>query len=161
MRLFVYGTLKEGWPLFTMLPKPDKIERGRVCGLLYDLGPFPALELGEIPIGYAQSYEIDVDRDVEASSPGVPSVHGEVFTFSGDETLLTFSGDEAVSALVAADMIEGFDLEHMSPSLYERVLVSVNTEAGPVSAWTYRMIGAGKKNHPVIPSGVWIHGEGI
>lgn len=147
MKLFVYGTLKQDFGNHTVVPPPDEIVRAEVCGTLYNLGYFPALELGEKPIRYA-SEDIfnDVWGDVATQEePGQPRVVGELFTFNDVR--------RAFHALNNTDILEGFNPLVPEFSNYRRALVRVSTPHGPVAAWTYFQTGL--KGIPKVEGGEW------
>ncbi|HID22528.1 MAG TPA: gamma-glutamylcyclotransferase, partial [Planctomycetaceae bacterium] len=50
--LFVYGTLMRGGSRQRLWPRrPQRIERAQVRGVLYDLGPYPAMVEGDGQVG--------------------------------------------------------------------------------------------------------------
>jgi gamma-glutamylcyclotransferase (GGCT)/AIG2-like uncharacterized protein YtfP len=107
-RLFVYGTLRRGFPLHEYLEKasPRFIGRGFIRARLYDLGEFP---------GAVRSDAVD-DR-----------VAGEVFELTDP--------DNQIKQL---DEVEEYDLEKPEESLFLRQLVEVDLEDQRTSnAWAY------------------------
>ena len=49
--VFVYGTLKQGEQRGQLWPRsPQQVQQATTCGCLYDLGPYPALVSGELPV---------------------------------------------------------------------------------------------------------------
>lgn len=152
MRLFVYGTLKEGFANHEVLPTPDVIVRGEVCGELYTNGYFPALKTLEEPLKYSSPfYGVDYMLDFLCHEPDSPRVVGEMFYYYEDRGGL---------ALMLADRLEGHT-PGVRSWFYDRVMVRVSTPEGPMSAWTYRQV---KPNGILLEGGEWLdrryHAEG-
>jgi gamma-glutamylcyclotransferase (GGCT)/AIG2-like uncharacterized protein YtfP len=107
-KLFVYGTLRRGFPLHAHLA-PEKsrfLGRGKIRGRLYDLGEFPGA----------------VD-----SVSSADEIEGELFQLLEPERLLA-----------ELDEIEEFDPAKPQESLFVRRMVSVSLPAQKETrAWAY------------------------
>jgi gamma-glutamylcyclotransferase (GGCT)/AIG2-like uncharacterized protein YtfP len=106
--LFVYGTLRRGFPLHRHLHEAavEFIGEGSIPGRLYDLGEYPGA--------------------VAAASPG-EEVHGELYRLS-----------DPAQQLAALDQVEEYDAARPENSLFLRERVDVRASIGSVvKAWTY------------------------
>lgn len=107
-KLFVYGTLRDGYPLHKHLQHRSirLLGRGWISGQLFDLGEFP----GAIP----------------SDSPG-HRVKGEVYELS-----------DPSKHLQEIDVLEEFEPQRPERSLFIRRLTEVELDSGkPVKAWAY------------------------
>lgn len=156
--LFVYGTLKSGFPNHDRFCyNAVDIRPATVCGRLYDLGSFPALEVPEQsilahgtadPLADAATqarFEADEAQhpDLRAKGPTRREwglVHGELITFP-----------DPAQNLPPLDYLEGF--RPGQPSLYRRVLVPAQANFRPTCAWAYVMRAPVRGQR--IVSGTW------
>ena len=107
-KLFVYGTLRRGFPLHPRLGKKSVryLGKGKIRGRLYDLGEFP----GALP----------------SSSPDA-EIEGEVYEL--------LDGDKQLREL---DVLEEFYPNRPDDSLFVRRLTDVRLHGGQhVKAWVY------------------------
>lgn len=107
-KLFVYGTLRKGFPLHSYLQKGSirDVGSGRIQAKLYDLGQFPG---------------------AVSSSSASEVVEGEVFELLRPEQHLR-----------ELDAVEGFDPDDLEGSLFVRRIASVRLQNGrSVKAWAY------------------------
>lgn len=133
LRVFVYGTLKKGYPNHLRAGKPDKIEPASVPGKLYtgQAGGIPVVIVPKKAIletgtrnyirDAARTYKVPEGRPVQNKDDRV--IIGEIFTYY-----------DPVNALAALDGLEGFRPDSVYSSLYARVIV--RTTAG-VPVWIY------------------------
>lgn len=126
-QVFVYGTLRRGFPLHTQLPG-DAVEYvgdGRIQGRLFDLGEYPGATASGSP------------RD---------EVRGEVYRLRDPERQIQ-----------ALDEIEEFDSQRPDESLFLRRLTDVRLDrGGVVKAWAY-FLSREPENAPVIADGDYAH----
>ncbi|MFQ5778596.1 MAG: gamma-glutamylcyclotransferase [Terriglobia bacterium] len=111
-KLFVYGTLRRGFPLHAYLDKKVAryLGKGKICGRLYDLGQFP----GAIP----------------SQSP-TDEIEGELYELI-----------DASKQLSELDAVEEFDPDRPGKSLFVRQLAEVELETGQkLNAWVYFLPG--------------------
>jgi gamma-glutamylcyclotransferase (GGCT)/AIG2-like uncharacterized protein YtfP len=158
LRLFVYGTLKRGFPAHErFFGTGAEAEPALVRGSLFDLpAGFPALSVPPedvLATGTASAPEdaekqrgFSLDRS-KRPSPKRPSpneaARGEVFTLEDPGKLLP-----------ALDAFEGFDPG--GESLYERVLIPAWTESGQgAPVWAYVMESPRGRR---LPRGLWPEG---
>lgn len=124
--IFVYGTLRSdaGVREAELLTKNARaLGKGTVHARMYDLGEYPGIELS------------DDERDV---------VVGELYELPAES---------AGRVLESLDAYEGIGGGDSSPSLYERVPVTVNVGASkPIRAWTY-VLKSRATSCPRIPTG--------
>ena len=107
-KIFVYGTLRRGFPLHKYLPTSSArfVGRGTILGRLYDLGDFP----GALPSG-SPTHEIE----------------GELYELINGTKLLK-----------ELDKVEEFFPEGPDESLFLRRITDVELESGKkVKAWVY------------------------
>ena len=141
LRLFVYGTLKRGFPNHDRFCRNAvDIQPATVWGRLYDLGAFPALNVPEESIlahgtiypcadVATQARVTDDMPDHAADDPPAGDwdlIHGELITFP-----------DPARDLPRLDYLEGF--RPGQTSLYHRVLVQTHLAATLPYAWTYVM----------------------
>lgn len=150
--LFVYGTLKKGFPAHEHFfgEDADDIEEAVVRGNLFDLpAGYPALAVPQkniLAIGAAtplddaekrRGVRLAEDRSLPAPEE---TVHGEIVRFGDSERILP-----------ALDAFEGFDPE--GGSLYVRVLTTAWTASGEACpTWAYVMESPLGKP---LPDGKW------
>ncbi len=152
LRLFVYGTLKEGYGNHQgYCARARSIETAVVWGRLYELDAgFPALEVPEELIldqGTADPLA-DARRQQEIGKPRFirPTgdwdlVHGELMTFTDPQR-----------DLPPIDRLEGFQPD--GHGMYQRVMVAALSGRTSVSAWTYWM--PCPPNAERVASGQWL-----
>jgi gamma-glutamylcyclotransferase (GGCT)/AIG2-like uncharacterized protein YtfP len=143
LNLFVYGTLKRGFPNHDRYCRnPLDIRPASVIGRLYDLGSFPALEVPDDTILAHGTADPAADvatharfagkvphqhHDLQAKAhtrPGWALVHGELMTF-----------DDPDDRLPRLDGLEGFYPGEQG--LYRRVLLPVTAVGTSLPAWVY------------------------
>jgi len=134
-RVFVYGTLKKGFPNHERIFKgyEIKITEAWAYGELYDLGwGFPAMV-----IDYKNS-EISGDQDST-------KVYGELIDFGAPQLLL------------ALDRLEGFIGHGASGNFYNRIKRTVHTSDGTIQVWVYVITPEMCliRNYRKLPSGIW------
>lgn len=159
LRLFVYGTLKQGfWNHRLFCEGFVSVEDGVVRGRLYEMpSGLPVLlvpeesVLAEGSTDHRQDLQIQehLGRDLAGAlqfatgdSAGWMRVSGELFSFGDPETRLR-----------NLDWLEGFQPGEMS--FYRRVLVPVETRAGTAAAWTYISAKEPSGDWRLLPGGVW------
>lgn len=157
-RVFVYGTLKEGYYNHRVIsPYAEEMKPAKLCGRIYDLSAgFPALEIpqehelapgaGESAADAALLYEQSV---IHGCAALLPQAEGDWDTVYGELYVLR----EPEESLAAADYLEGFRAE--GSGLYRRVAALCETEEGIVTAWVYVMDGIMEKRGKRIKNGVW------
>ena len=146
--MFFYGTLKRGQSNHDRFCRDVvRIEPATTLGQLYEL-PFglPRLRVDAASVRAlgTRDYLADAEKQSESapplsSGPGWDLVHGELFTFEDPE-----------KRLIAFDALEGYTPGENS--LYERVLIPVQSTCGTLLAWVYelkRPAGA------YLPGGSW------
>jgi len=110
-QVFFYGTIMRGYSRYEYPGIKNNrihVKRGRVKGILYDIGDYPAM--------------VKADRDNEENY-----VYGEIHEFS-----------EAEKVIKIIDRIEKFNPNDCNHSLFVREKVAVFLESGiTVEAWTY------------------------
>ena len=159
LKLFVYGTLKQGHRNHDHYCQGAlEIRDAQVRGRLYDGPGFPVLEVPDedvLACGTADpladaatqgrlSQQVGKDLRLirkNAAKRGWDTVYGEMFTFDDPETRLP-----------AIDRLEGF--RPAGSSLYRRVLVPAVVGSVRELAWVYALEAMGIK-HRRIPSGHW------
>ncbi len=122
-KVFVYGTLRRGFPLHYHLEQsaPRFLGKGTIQARLYDLGEFPGALL---------------------SGNSADTVNGELYE-------LTCAEEE----LRALDEVEEYDPERPEQSIFIRRTVEVQLEDGKrTEAWAYFLPGEPTRARP-IPSG--------
>ncbi len=81
--VFVYGTLRRGEQrdINLMLPKPVWLGLARLPGLLYDLGNYPGMVLGQAGLVLGEVYRIsaDLERQLDVIEEVWPEPSGEYF----------------------------------------------------------------------------------
>jgi len=125
-QLFVYGSLLSGFksPAYDYVSRYfDLVGEGRVKGLLFDMGDYPAA----VPADFHDSF-----------------IDGELYRIR-DESEFTW-------AMAQLDDYEGILVEANQQSLYRRQTVEVTTEHGNSIAWIYWYNGD-VSGRPVIESG--------
>jgi gamma-glutamylcyclotransferase (GGCT)/AIG2-like uncharacterized protein YtfP len=149
LALFVYGTLKKGFPAHErFFGKDAESERAVVRGSLFDLpAGYPALAVPDadiLAIGTADA-RCDAARQRETllacrTHPASgETISGEIFRLDPERLL------------PALDVFEGFDPN--GESLYRRVLIPAWTRSGKVfAAWAYVM---GSPSGERLPGGAW------
>lgn len=142
LRVLVYGTLKRGFANHERFCyNAVDIQPATVCGRLYDLGSFPALEVPEETIlahGTADPCaDVATQARFTAEMAQHPAPRAKGRTRRGwgliRGELMTF--DNPAERLPRLDCLEGF--RPGGPSLYRRVLVPVFTGDEPAPAWAY------------------------
>lgn len=108
--LFVYGTLRRGFPAHAVLARRAPFAgTGRIAGRLYDTGRYPA---------------------------AVPSVDGEDAWVHGE--LFRLPADDRGALLASLDEYEGFVPGAPDRSLFRRVAVDVERpDGGRLPSWVY------------------------
>ena len=142
LRVFAYGTLRQGHVNHDRFCSGAiDIRSATVWGRLYDLGPYPALEVPEASIlAYGAGdpradvatqgrFEADVAQHADRLKEGRTRrgwrpVRGELITF-----------DDPEDRLPRLDRLEGF--RPGGPSLYYRLLIPIMAANEIVPAWTY------------------------
>ena len=131
-RVFVYGSLKQGEPLFYYEPLMElrlDIQAAMIQGaVLYDLGPYPGMVL--------------------QADGG--TVYGEVHHFG-----------YPVKTLAILDQLEGYYGEGHAENFYRRVehdTQLLNEKNARVSCWVYEYVGPMDPGFRRLESGVW---EGV
>lgn len=122
-KLFVYGTLRRGFPLHHYLEEasPRFLGRGTIRGRLYDLGEYP----GAIK-----------------STRSADEIEGELFELT-----------DPVEQFKRLDEIEEYSPDRPGESLFLRERVNVRLETGEtVEAWAY-FLPAKPADARLIPSG--------
>ena len=154
-KMFVYGTLMQGFALYHLLESRARcIGRGTVPGQLVSLGDFPGL-LAPIRNGETRDEHRQIDREsgrgaVYQAPKNIGSgledsrqrVHGELYQADRPEALWPLL-DEA----------EGFNPASIEQSVFVREVTNVSMADGSVTrAWVYRYNGPLSGAAP-IPSG--------
>ncbi len=109
-QLFVYGSLRKGFqhPAYGYISRYfTLITEGKVKGLLYDMGDFPAA--------------LPTEDDA--------FIKGELYRINNP--------DEFNWAIAQLDDYEGLNTEHGEPALYKRELVTVFLADSTEQAWIY------------------------
>lgn len=125
-QLFVYGSLLSGFrsPAYGYISQFfDLVSEGRVKGLLFDMGEYPAA----VPADFHDSF-----------------ISGELYRIKSESELSW--------AFAQLDDYEGVLVEHGQPALYRRAEVEVTTETGTTTAWIYWYNGD-VSGRPLIESG--------
>lgn len=150
MKVFVYGTLKQGYCNHWFLRDAVEIVPAKVWGRIYD-GWFPTAQVPEKSILANGTYNHLVDSqtqdstviDTEFKKPkgnwGI--IHGELATLRRPEDMESL------------DRLEGFRVDD-DRCLYKRSLVKVMTEDGLETAWIYWSKRASERGELLL-SGVW------
>jgi gamma-glutamylcyclotransferase (GGCT)/AIG2-like uncharacterized protein YtfP len=136
LTMFFYGTLKRGQSNHDRFCQGAvRIQPASTFGRLYELPfGFPGLcvNQGDVRAIGTTDYLADAEKQREAP-PGSPArmpgwdlVHGELFTFEDPER-----------RLVAFDALEGYTPGENS--LYQRVLIPVQSRDEPLLAWVYEL----------------------
>ena len=110
-QLFVYGSLLSGFksPAYDYISRYfDLVSEGRVKGLLFDMGEYPAA----VPADFHDSF-----------------IEGELYRIRQEQ--------EFEWALAQLDDYEGVLTEQGEPALYRREMVQVTTPGGQEEAWIY------------------------
>ena len=159
LRLFVYGTLKRGYPNHDRFCQGAlKIREAQVRGRLYEGPGFPVLEVPNQdvlahgtadPLADVATQARLADWVGSCSGPARESatqgawgaVYGEVLTFDSPEPRLP-----------AIDRLEGF--RPGGSSLYRRVLVPATVNSALELAWVYTVGTTGIKRLRIV-SGRW------
>ena len=164
LRLFVYGTLKQGyWNHERFCRGVLSVEEAVVRGRLYELpSGIPVLEVPEADVlahgtadplaDVATQARLAAEFAARAAHPepgenGAPGgrwapVYGELLTFDDPETRLP-----------AIDRLEGFLPD--GPSLYRRVLVPASTRGRRVLVWLYVEGASRRRPARRLADGVW------
>ncbi len=122
-KVFVYGTLRRGFPLHEHLADDDVrfVGKGWILGRLYDLGEFP----GALP----------------SRSPG-DRIEGELYELANPQ-----------AQLEELDEVEEFDPDRPEQSLFVRRLADVEMQTGDTfKAWVYFLVRK-PPDARLIPSG--------
>lgn len=125
-QLFVYGSLLSGFksPAYEYISRYfDLVSEGKVKGLLFDMGEYPAA----VPAEFHDSF-----------------IEGELYKVRHEQ--------EFSWAIAQLDDYEGVLVEPNQPALYRRELVQVSTPAGTATAWIYWFSGD-VSGRPLIESG--------
>jgi len=166
LRLFVYGTLKQGyWNHERLCRGVLSVEEAVVRGRLYELpSGIPVLEVPKADVlafgtadpladvatqaRLAAEFAARAAAHPDPGKNGAPGgrwgpVYGELLTFDDPETRLP-----------AIDRLKGFLPDGLC--LYERVLVPVGIERGMFPAWLYH--GGARQWHAMryLPTGIWM-----
>ena len=159
LRLFVYGTLKRGYPNHDRFCQGAlEIREAQVRGRLYEGPGFPVLEVPDKDVlahgtahpladvvtqallsGRVGSYSQPVRKNATAGDWG--TVYGELLTF-----------DDPEARLPAIDYLE--DFRPGGRSLYRRVLVPAVVNGSCELAWVYTVDETGIKRLRIV-SGYW------
>lgn len=151
LRLFVYGTLKQGyWNHQRFCAQARSIEPAAVWGRLYHLhAGFPALEVPEERILARGTVDplADARRQQEIGTPHFDRPTGDWDLIHGE--LVTFT--DPLRDLPPIDRLEGFWPD--GHSMYQRVMVAVLCGHTSIPAWLYRMPRV--ENGIRLETGVW------
>jgi gamma-glutamylcyclotransferase (GGCT)/AIG2-like uncharacterized protein YtfP len=124
--VFVYGSLRKGFnsPAYNYISHYfDHINNGKIQGLLYDLGTYPA------------ALPCDEQRYIVGELYGIRNA------------------DEFEWAMAQLDDYEGVDASYDEPAEYRRALVDVQLDDGSTGqAWVYWYAGS-VEGKPIVPSG--------
>jgi gamma-glutamylcyclotransferase (GGCT)/AIG2-like uncharacterized protein YtfP len=136
LTMFFYGTLKRGQSNYDRFCQGAvRMEPATTLGRLYELPfGFPGLRVNQRDVQAigTTDYFADAEKQREAPpgsparTPGWDLVHGELFTFEDPER-----------RLVAFDALEGYTPGENS--LYQRVLIPVQSRDEPHLAWVYEL----------------------
>jgi gamma-glutamylcyclotransferase (GGCT)/AIG2-like uncharacterized protein YtfP len=154
--LFVYGTLKKGFPNHErFFPRCVGLEAASMAGNLFASTPFfPVMEIP--PENVLMVGSLDVLADLRAASlsrPGARKPKGPRERARYGRVLgEVIAVEEPVSVIKSLDILEGF--EPGGRSLYKRVLTLAETESGTVVAWAY--VNENARKEELIESGVWL-----
>lgn len=152
LRLFVYGTLKPGFPQHRHYCGPDaRTYAATVPGLLYHLPQgYPAATVAPESILAHGSHAPELDASLQdthrpRTNTGRehPRIHGQVVELSDPGRLLP-----------AIDEYEGFTPDGTGD--YLRVLLTAQAEAGPLTVWMYAMRSVRRGLR--VPGGRWPEG---
>ncbi|MEQ1659177.1 MAG: gamma-glutamylcyclotransferase family protein [Hylemonella sp.] len=81
LHVFVYGTLRRGEAndINRLRPAPRYLGQARICGVLYDLGPYPGLVLGGTDPVLGEVYAIvpELERQLDVIEAVAPVPSGE------------------------------------------------------------------------------------
>ncbi|WP_018124635.1 gamma-glutamylcyclotransferase family protein [Desulfovibrio oxyclinae] len=152
LRLFVYGTLKSGFPQHRHYCGPDaRTYAATVPGHLYHLPQgYPAATVPADTIIAHGSADPDLDASLQdthqphpETGPNAPRIHGQVVEL-----------DDPGRLLPAIDDYEGFTPDGTGD--YLRVLVTADTAEGPRTVWMYAMKSV--RRGLQVPGGRWPEG---
>lgn len=138
LRIFVYGTLKQGYWNHGLCRDALYVEEATVQGRLYDfLSQIPVLQVPEdsiVAVGTSDpladvatqdSLSVDLATDTDCNETRWQMIQGELVTFPDPHL-----------SLPPIDRLEGF--QPGLPSMYRRVLVPVMLDDDrPITAWCY------------------------
>lgn len=150
MKVFVYGTLKQGYINHWYLRNALKIVPAKVWGRIYN-GGFPTVEISKKSI-----LANGTDNHLEDSqTQAAMSINGKFNKPRGDwdivhGELVTLSSPKD---MVPLDRLEGFRPDD-DGGLYNRSLVEVSTENGMETAWIYWSPRAKERGNRIL-SGLW------
>ena len=149
INLFVYGTLKKGHPAYDRFCRnAAQLSTARLRGRLYLLPEgYPILEVPQEDILAFGSGDIPKDTALEKQMAGLcsgkpfyPGAGAEWQEILGEILRL----ENPLETLPDIDEYENFSPS--GKSLYQRVLVLVDSPAGRKTAWTYVVAGDSKKD---------------
>jgi gamma-glutamylcyclotransferase (GGCT)/AIG2-like uncharacterized protein YtfP len=134
LTMFFYGTLKRGQSNHDRFCQGAvRIQPASTFGRLYELPfGFPGLcvNQGDVRAIGTTDYLADAEKQREAPPgslvPGRDLVHGELITFEDPER-----------RLISFDALEGYTPG--KNSLYQRVLIPVQSRGEPLLAWVYEL----------------------
>ncbi|MDY3331825.1 MAG: gamma-glutamylcyclotransferase family protein [Pelistega sp.] len=134
--LFVYGTLKKGFPNYARhCSTAVSIESAWCWGRLYALDAgYPAMELPELSIQAVGTQEYKLDARHQGKVLNFDPPRGDWDMVQGELMYFKYPDQE----IPPIDLLEDFEPGNPN-NLYERVLITVKTEEGLVNAWTYMM----------------------
>ncbi len=134
--LFVYGTLKKGFPNYARhCATAVSIESAWCWGRLYALeAGYPAMELPEQAIQAIGTVEYKLDAQQQGKVLNFEPPRGDWDMVQGE--LMYFKNPN--QEIPPIDLLEDFN-PGSDKNLYERVLITIKTENGLVNAWTYMM----------------------
>lgn len=159
LKLFVYGTLKRGYPNHARFCQGVReLRPAQVRGCLFQGPGYPFLEVpGEDILARGTAWPLaDVATQVRLSKK-VHAYPGPVAENSAEGTWGTVYGellsfDDPEARLPAIDRLEGFRPE--GRSLYRRVLVPAAVNGACEIAWAYTLATARDKGRRLV-SGCW------
>lgn len=153
--LFVYGTLKKGFPNHDRFCRNAiAIQPATVLGRLYDLGAYPALEVPETSILAHGTADPRADAATQARLNAHMPQHAATTPPLGDWDRIhgeCITLPDPAQNLPPIDYLEGF--RPGRPSLYQRILVPIMGNFNTHVAWTYCMLGPLQGER--LPRGSW------
>ncbi len=151
--LFVYGTLKRGFPNHDRFCRNAiAIQPATVWGRLYDLGAYPALEVPETSILAHGTADPRADAATQARLNAHMPQHAANTPPLGDWDRIygeCITLPNPAQNLPPIDYLEGF--RPGRPSLYQRVLLAAHCQTTVLLCWIFRVtqVANGERINPM------------